>query len=761
MHDEKQIEFERNQRELRRAEERARSQHNRLKEIGKESRTSYGTALFDQYGEQVTYALDLFLGRMMEDPVAGPHHRVWPLLLHFHATGPRGIAVIGLTCVIDRISRVEEKAVMGRMIGRALQDELNAMAVKDAKGHTLLGLVKRHYGRQTVSQAVMKGLAVPATEWTELECRELGMLVLDQIEKSTGLIETAGRSGELIRATEDVKELIRTKPPRPFPARKLPKLTPSGGWPTIERNGQPMVRCRGPLNRDHLTEASLDGTKTVLTILENQEIHVDPWMVEVQKEAWRHQMKLFGVMSAEDAAQPWHRKELRRRVRVQEALNQADEVAGRPIWLDHYADWRGRIYADARFVGHQGPEHQKALISFGRKEVCNEKGFESMLMAAATHWGMGAAKWDERLDFGKENLDVMAAVADSPLDRIDLWKDAKDPWQFLQACKAIREWLLDPSKPVGLPIRYDQTCSGLGIIGMLMRDEELCRLTNCIGTTRKDVYAEIAKELERSVERDLHDVDMQLVLHAEKWLGIGINRNLVKPPIVASIYGSRLHGTCAYLTDWLHEHTPAAEDVADWEKEYSWPAIYLARKLHVVMACKLKSCLQLERWFRETAKRVIRTQQYVQWQSPAGFPLSFGREQDARQKTDTVINGSKRWRHANSGVIAGELSGRKTNQGIFANSIHAFDAAMCSQAITFMAGKSAPVLTNHDCFATIPSYARTLHQGLHENLSLYRVDWLEEIRQDISRSSGIAIADPPERGGLCEGKLGENPYCFS
>ena len=72
------------------------------------------------------------------------------------------------------------------------------------------------------------------------------------------------------------------------------------------------------------------------------------------------------------------------------------------------------------------------------------------------------------------------------------------------------------------------------------------------------------------------------------------------------------------------------------------------------------------------------------------------------------------------------------------------------------------MLTNHDCFATTPEYARGMHDLLHTELRTRSpVDWLTELRLEASAASGIHLSDPPNRGTLQVGKIGENPYCFS
>ena len=136
----------------------------------------------------------------------------------------------------------------------------------------------------------------------------------------------------------------------------------------------------------------------------------------------------------------------------------------------------------------------KALVEFHDGAVADEDGFEQMLMAAAGHYGLGKKSWEERLAWAKQNLHLLSAVAQHPLDRLDLWKEASDPWQFVQAARAIHNWLLDPRKKVHVPVRFDQTCSGMGIISCLTRDRELARLTNCIGDRREDLYSQVAKD---------------------------------------------------------------------------------------------------------------------------------------------------------------------------------------------------------------------------------------------------------------------------
>jgi hypothetical protein len=72
------------------------------------------------------------------------------------------------------------------------------------------------------------------------------------------------------------------------------------------------------------------------------------------------------------------------------------------------------------------------------------------------------------------------------------------------------------------------------------------------------------------------------------------------------------------------------------------------------------------------------------------------------------------------------------------------------------------VMVNHDCFAALPSAAAQLHNTcLQELREHYKPDWLVEMREEVSENAGIDLPMPPTIGDLCEGEIGNNPYCFS
>jgi DNA-directed RNA polymerase len=752
---------QRQKREEARAIERTGACHRQLIAQGRESATSYGAALFRLYGETVNVALDAMLTRLLENPhMGGKHLGAWPLLLHFCDRGPRSIAAIALGVVIDGISRRPRRSDLAKSIGRALQDEHKATRLYQQKGVVLLNTLKRKFGRKAIDHRILNELYVGPSGWTQKERRELGQLLLEVIATNTTLIRFTNDRVPLVEPTEDALEVVGLNPPRPLPVRMIPSLLPPEPWTDVVRGTKALVTSRKPMDLSHITAKSVKTALEVVNTVEQQQIQIDPWMVEQQRQAWDANLPdLFPVQRDPFKASDAHAGAAMRQ-RIEESIRQAEEVGAYPIWLEHDFDFRGRLYCCSRIAGHQGPDHQKALISFAQEEPVDDDAFRQMLMAAAGHYGLSRASWEEREAWGRDNLQLIQAVAAAPLDQLDLWKSAKDPWQFLQLARAIALYL-EGVKASGVPIRFDQTCSGLGIISALVRDRHLARLTNLIGDTRADVYAHVADRLLELLRADLDSLDLRDRHQAELWLKHSIDRSLVKGPVMTTIYGAQRYGLVEQLVAYLQEKNPDVR-VSYWQREYTKPAQYLARKLQLVIGAELGSCIAMEAWLRDVSRRCMKQQQPIRWLSPMGFPVSLGRHVEETQKISTAINGSRRWRRFDAVYEEAELSARATSRGITANAIHTFDAAFCHALVLRCASIETPVLTNHDCFATLPARADWLHHTLHGELrALYATDWLAEIRVEVGRNAGIALGQTPFVGDLCEGDIGQNPYCFS
>ena len=778
------------------AEARAKAARGTLVAQGKESATEYGRALFNQYGEAVKIGIDALLSRFAANPaMAGPHFEALPLLLHFKDKGLGPIAAVALGAVLDTLTRRQRFSVLARVIGRRIEDEVRAMAIEDRSPDLLRLLKKRSGGRkkQVVGTAVMGQLRLIREPWAAGDRRAVGALLLDVVIVETGLVRLIHLSQRqpMVEPTEKALTMAKECPPRPAPAKKLPMLVEPRPWPGLYGGGhysntQPLVSCRVPRDLGYFEKADLTPALQVINSLQEQQMAIDPWMVAMQRQAWDCNLPgLFPVRREPRAAPPrpedecdrkawkewqkeaakaWHdeREGNKQRVRIEQAIRQGEQAAGKPVWFAYDMDFRGRVYSSNRYATHQGPDWEKAAVGFARGELCDEDGANWILKAAAGHFGLGKATWQERLDWGRNNIDRLVAAAESPLDQLDLWAGAKEPWQFLQMARAFRGWLGDPRHPIGMPIRFDQTTSGPGILAALVRDRRIAESCNLIGDRPNDLYGVVAAQVRDVLRSDLEAGDMRAQQHAAFWLERGIDRKLAKGPVMTTTYGAQYQGLVDGLVELLTQEVGLLQPW-EYESKLLAPSRYLAKRLLATLKEEVQPCLAVQEWLRKLSAAVVKTQQPIEWTSPMGFPIRLGVQTPSRSKVQTLMSGAPSWQTLMDKPKAGELSARATNRSITANLVHSFDAALV-HAITYRcAAQGAQLLVNHDCFAAIPSRSSWLHHTLHDELrAMYMPDWLTDITAEIQARTGIKrLPAPPMVGDLCPGEIGQNPYCFS
>jgi len=790
------LQKQREEREQERAKWDAINQRARLRELARESVTEYGTALFTDNAERVTIALGLLARGAAANPSKpGPYFSAWPLLLMVTNRGPRTLAAIAIGVVLDHISQRPSERKLAGAIGRALQDELKAGRIEQLSPDLLRLIRKRKGNRALSSKQVLDQLRLDVNGWAIAERTQVGGLLLQVIAANSNLIrvETGirnGRSRKTVLATDEALAVIKANPPRPLPARRLPMLVPPRPWSGMYggghlNNDDPLVRSRAGYDLSHLSPEAMAPLVKVVNALQQQELRIDPEMVQLQRCAWDHNIRgLFPVtrdplpeppkpqelvgseeyrrwLRQKAAAQYDRNQNALQRRRIEETIRQCEEVAGQPIWFAYCLDFRYRIYSSNRYATHQGPDWEKAAINFAAAEQCSVEAFEWMLKAAAGHYGV-AKNWRDRLSWGQEHLPQICAVAEAPLDRLELWRDAKDPWQYLQICRAIAQQVADPNSSCSVPVRFDQTCSGIGIAAALMRDRRLARLTNINGKIRKDIYGHVAEEVLRLLRLDLSNGTPSEVRMAELWLEFGIGRNLTKGPVMTTIYGAQFLSIVDGLVAALEERK-AGLRVSEWELAYLMPARYLARKISLLLGSELKSCLELQTWLRNASKKALANGSQLEWTNPLGVPMRLGDQLDPRTTVTSLAHGKRRWQAWNNHADNGELSALSTNRAVTANVVHHFDAALCHIMVSMGSAHSIPLLTNHDCFATIPSQAGWLHHTLHDQLRvLYATDWLDDMSQQIRSAARLSnFKRPPTVGDLCPGEIGSNPHCFS
>lgn len=775
--------------------ERSRSVHQNLVNAGRESVTEYGRLLFKECAEKVGDALEALFGRVLRgEAPAARHYCAIPVLLCFADRGMRPVAALSLGVVLDQLSRRRTYREVALRIGTEIEHEARAIGINDTDKDLLRLLKKRATKRnEVVGLKTMERLHLGREAWSTSDRLEVGGLLLDLVVSTTGLVRVIkeGRRQEAVEPTSDALLVIKANPPRPMPARRLPMLVPPRPWTGLTGGGhldssEPLVSGRRGIDLDFYGRADLTAAMRVCNTLQEQEMAVDPWMVQLQREAWDGNVRgLFPVQRDPQATTPappegatgkewfqWRQQRdqawadeamgRKKRIRIEESIRQCESVAGRPIWFAYDVDFRGRVYTSNRYATHQGPDHEKAVMTLGQGLPCDEEGFQWLLKAAAGHYGLAKRSWDERLRWGREHIELMTAVVEDPIERLELWRGAADPWQFLQAARAVAQWLKDSAHPITCPVRFDQSCSAVGICAALLRDKTLARHTNLIGSTRHDIYAVVAERVVAMLRKEVELAGPAANRSAVLWLDLGIDRALMKPPVMTACYGASNFTLVDGLVAAIEERS-GAKDLARLQFEVLRPARYLAKVIRVALREEIGACLDLQSWLRAVCQKVVEDGSPVEWLTPMGWPMHLGRELEDTVAAGTLLTGKPRMRSRHQQPTEGELSARATNRGITANLVHSFDAALVHTIVSRAADRRVQVLTNHDCFSALPCHAGWLHQQLHWELrELYKPDWLAEITAQIRRRSKVkGLPMRPRPGDLCPGQVGQNPYCFS
>jgi DNA-directed RNA polymerase len=788
----------REERERRRAIDARRNNEARLKAAGADSLLGYGRRLLRVTGDGVVKGLVQFAGEQLANPTAGPHHGALLQLVEFGSIAE--VVMIATAIVVDGIGRPRAFASLAAEIGRELDMERMARRLEERDPLLFRELRRRHSRHWLIGKRGQRAMRCTVERWETERRHEIGALVLAKIAEHSGLVrlELKGKGRTVLPTAEAMRAIKQAGPPPVGPQRSL-MVVPPKPWPGLVGGGHldaeaPLILVPPEVATDQtlldqelgwIGAHDLTAPLQAVNHLQAQRLEVDADMLQVQVQAWEGNMPgLFPClreppplpprMPYSDASEEefkryrrevaQHHGDLERngakRLSIEQSLRASQELAGRTVWQAHVMDFRGRVYTANRRSTHQGPDHEKAALRFGQGAVADVDGFEWMLRAAAGHWGE-ATDWGERLRWGKDRIDMFAAISERPLELANEWREAKQPWQFLQMAQAITGWLRDPSAPVTVPIRFDQTTSGSGIIAALLRDLELAELCNLVGGSRSDLYGFIAQHAIAACERDLHTGDEHKRKMAAFWLGQGIDRSLVKGAVLAVPYGGKHMGAVSGLCSQLEKRlgwVPGEQ----WNWRVMLPCAYLARILRALVAEKLPSLGVFTDWSRKLCAAVIAQQRPLRWIGPSGFPVELAELTPVTIRVRTVLHGKPCYVNFEKRPPDGELSARQTNTAAAANIVHSFDAAFCHVIACRAAEHGVPLLTVHDCFATLPSHATWLHRELCQSFGrTYEKDWLAELHSAAKASGGKKLPRLPQPGGLWEGRIGENTYLFS
>lgn len=776
------------------------SAERRLKELGRESGLSYGRALFMAHHSALTAGLKALFEEAVINPTRARYHgAAYPFLDRFDSIDQ--IAAVALVAAIDQLTKRQRRVTFCQHIGKALEIEERLMRLRDRSPMAQRSLFRKGMSRrQVASPEVLRALQCNAPAWDSKARMIVGEFLLTTIVEHTGLFWLGRRKvgrhyAYMVGPSDYGLSFVKAVPPREARTSYSAMVSPPRPW-LSHWGGGPLTNEK-PLVHVHLHDsdrveevvkrlyepARMDTVFKAVNHLQATPLQVSEEMARTVRTAWEGGIDgLFRCSrvppeiperlgsdpdpealkrrNALAAAAHANRERYRcTRVAIERSIQSAEELAGSTVWQPHHADLRGRIYTMNRNLTHQGPDHEKALLSFEPQPIGGD-GMDWILKAAAGHHGLSRAPWEERLAWGMANRERMVAVAEDPLSRFELWRNAKDPWQFLQLCRGYAEALKTGS--TGVPIRFDQTTSGMGILAALLRQPMAGRLCNLYGDTPEDLYSVVAEKVLTALRTNLElGEDEKTRGLARFWLEIGVTRSIVKKPVLAAPYG----GTYMTLADAVVEFTEEQLGYVPIEEflyRVATPSKYLASIIWREMQEEIAPAMVLGRWLRACVRKAFEKGQPLQWTTPTGLPMEAADRRTTNTAVKTLLFGKRCSFNFQEAPVQGMLDSRAASRSISSNVVHSFDAALVSMVASAMADLNAPVLANHDCFAAPPSRASELHTLLLSTFrGLYQTDWLAVMREEIQSRSRVRMPKLPEYGDLEPGLIGGNRHLFS
>ena len=371
-------------------------------------------------------------------------------------------------------------------------------------------------------------------------------------------------------------------------------------------------------------------------------------------------------------------------------------------------DYRGRAYPIPAFLTPQDTDFGKSLLRFSTEAMMTPYAEDWLAFQVATTYGLDKAPIHERMEWVKENMNIITAVATDPIDNIGLWESAEEPWQFLAACDEYYHCVINCDRNyTSLPVATDATCSGLQILAGLCRDAATASLVNVLpGDRPADAYAVVAEHAKPNVPVSIQPY---------------MNRKTVKRVVMTVPYNAKPHSNRGYIRDALKEQ--GLDDINKDDLTATVKAVRDAMDVIVPGPMAVMSWIE-----REVAKAIKRGDKELKWVTPSGFVVTQKLMKKLYERVTLQLLGRVNMRVATEDSDKVDINHHKNATA--PNLIHSLDASLLHlSALRF----DAPISLIHDsvlCRATdmscLSSIVRETYFHLFADHS-YLESWAEQI----------------------------------
>jgi len=700
--------------------------------------------------------------------------------IHIYLSTIEPLAAAAIACKItfDKVFGYKEGCNIAtnicEAIGRAIEDECQ-MRHYEQNAPGLLAVLKENYwhkaiGTQqklTVIKTLMNRYNVKSwTPWTRSVRIKLGGWLLDCIMQVSGWFykqrQRTGRKTQVFIAPTaefmDIKDEIMANA-EIFSPLAWPMLIPPKDWTNdtaggyvlnelmqghdLVRRGDPS-RIQGEipiafLNKIQQVKYRLNPfVVNVATLLEDRGISVGKFLPIIDYEL---PPKPFDIAENKEARKKYRREaaevmnmraaEFKRSCRTRMTMEAVRRYENREFYIPWSFDYRGRAYPIPAFLTPQDTDFGKSLLQFA-DEAPADSVEKWLAFQVATSFGLDKATMDERLEWTRDSVSLVSAIATNPVAFLTEWEAAEEPWQFLAACEEYYHCCIARDRfTTSLPVATDATCSGLQILAGLARDKSTAKLVNVVPSSKpQDAYAKVAETaLSLGIPTNLHPV----------W-----DRKCVKRTVMTIPYNAKPFSNRSYIKDALKEKG------IDIHKDDLTQIVQTVRQaMHMIVP----GPMSVMKWIEtEIAAKLKRGATFVEWCTPSGFVVRQRIMKKKVERLDLQLLGRCQLSVATEDSDCVDLSRHKAATA--PNLIHSLDASLLHLGVQRF---DHPIALIHDSVLSRACDMDELSAIIRETyMHLFAEhDYLNDFARQIQ-----AKTEPPIIGDLQPESVIESTYFF-
>ena len=447
----------------------------------------------------------------------------------------------------------------------------------------------------------------------------------------------------------------------------------------------------------------------------------------------------------------WYKKE-NERIRMCIRLSLAKDLQAYGFFYHVYTcDFRGRAYTITDLLSPQSGDQDRSLILFANPKRQTDRGMYWLKVHVANLFDQDKKSFDDRIKWVDQNINMLKAIHDNPIDNLGLWADDKKKKnQSFQRLAAVFE-LFRTDGMTQLPVGMDGSCNGIQHWSAISKDPVIGAMVNLLpSTVPQDAYGIVAAKV---TEDMINTNDEWSRIFLDNWGG-SISRSVVKRAVMTDPYGVTTRG----ISDGL-----LADGHLEWiDKRLRIPASKeLTRYVQGAMNTLLTIPNKGKAWLKQVAKIASEKNVHLEWTTPCGFKVKhqyYGKTNHVIDIRTLTFRASVQFNE----FLRDEVNGREAANGISPNYVHSLDASHMFLTIAGLVRVGVDSFSFiHDSYGT---YATDIDMLRNETkiqfVKIHSVNQLEILRQQLMEYLGVGLPDVPSTGDLDINKVLESEYFF-